>query len=133
MKKIAKRISFDFDGTLTELNVQRFCYSLLKQGCEVWITTLRCSPEEMRKRPEKRFFYDNKDLYKLAEDLGILPQHIQFCNETSYKVPQLIDKDFAFHLDDDPFIVSEIGKHLPHIIVDYNHANWRTHCLERLL
>ena len=127
-----KRVSFDFDGTLTERRVLNFAHELKTQGCELWITTLRHSHESMATLGITKF-YDNEDLFKIAKQLGIKTNHIQFCNETGYKLEYLIDKDFRFHLDDDRYIIHSIGQHLPHIIVDCYDPNWKIQCLERLV
>ena len=36
-----KKVSFDFDGTLSRLDVQKYAKSLIEQGFEVWIVTSR--------------------------------------------------------------------------------------------
>ncbi len=127
-----KRVSFDFDGTLTEQRVLQFAKKLRDEGYELWITTLRHSDENMAALGIKTF-YNNEKLFKIAKQLGIKTNHIQFCNETGYKLEYLIDKDFRFHLDDDRYIIHSIGQHLPHIIVDCYDPDWRTQCLERLV
>ena len=125
-----KRVSFDFDGTLTDHRVEQFCSTLAAQGYEVWITTLRFADEHIDTLNYPS--YDNQEVYDCASRIGIKRQHIQFCNETGNKLPQLIDKDFAFHLDDDPYIIRAITQIMPHIIVDVCKPGWEKQCLERL-
>ena len=127
-----KRVSFDFDGTLTERRVLQFAKKLRDEGYELWITTLRHSDESIAALGIKTF-YNNEKLFKIAKQLRIKANHIQFCNETGYKLDYLIDKDFSFHLDDNAQIIHALAQHLPHIVVDCCEPNWRAQCLERLV
>ena len=92
-----KRVSFDFDATLSRVDVQIFARSLVKQGYEVWIVTSRPDVyvgELQHTQP------DNGDLYSVAADVGIKPEHIYF---TCYGLKSnfLDGNEFLFHLDDD--------------------------------
>jgi len=39
------KVSFDFDGTLSKKDVQKFAKELVEEGHEVWIVTSRFSNE----------------------------------------------------------------------------------------
>ena len=86
------KVSFDFDSTLDIPSVQKFAKKLVRKGVEVWIVTSRVS--ERWGNPNW-----NKDLFKIAEDIGIKTNHIHF-TEGSDKWIYLKGKDFLFHLDD---------------------------------
>jgi hypothetical protein len=128
-----QEVSFDFDGTLDLPEVQEFCRTVIAYGCEVWITTLRYTDEVMAARHRKKQYvgYDNAELYAICADLGIPRSRIIFCNETS-KNKALLQHNFAFHLDNDPYILFEIAHDLPHIGVNVTQPRWQQKCLEKL-
>ena len=76
------KVSFDFDGTLSETHVQNYARELIERGIEVWIVTSRF--ENAEKYAE--FFgtigisYDHKDLEEVTKDLGIPKDQIIFTN-----------------------------------------------------
>jgi hypothetical protein len=86
------KVSFDFDSTLDIPSVQKFAKKLVRRGIEVWIVTSRVS--ERWGNPDW-----NKDLFKIAEDIGIKTNHIHF-TEGGDKWNFIKRSGFLFHLDD---------------------------------
>lgn len=96
-----KKVSFDFDGTLTKPAIEQYAKRLIELNIEVWICTSRLSPE---KAPTKEF---NDDLFLVADRIGIKRSNIIFtCHED--KSEFLNRKGFSFHLDDDNIELSFI-------------------------
>lgn len=95
-----KKVSFDFDSTLDREDVQKVAKRLVELGFEVWIVTSRVSDETLK----VRFLHTppnwNKDLFDVADALGIRRSQIKF-TEFEDKIGFLKDKNFLFHLDDD--------------------------------
>ena len=89
------RLSFDFDSTLTVDVVQNLAKTFVENGHEVWIVTSRF--EHCDSSGNK---VTNKELFEIADEVGITRDHIHFCN-MSDKYEFLKDKEFLFHLDDD--------------------------------
>ena len=127
------KVSFDFDGTLTLNAVQVFCEKLIAKKHEVWITTYRYDDANIAERARQNLpvFYNNERLYAVTDELMIPRRRIIFTNQTS-KVPFLIGHNFAFHLDDDPFMIKDIAEILPHIIVNVLDTSWKRQCLKKL-
>ena len=127
-----KKVSFDFDSTLDIPKIQKFAKKLVKKGVEVWIVTSRVSA---------RFGNPNwnRDLYKVAEDIGIRTMNIHF-TEGDDKWKFLKDKGFAFHLDDDCIeleLLEENTDVTPVCHFDWGQrfggkAEWKNRCLESL-
>jgi len=86
---MVKRISFDFDGTLTEQHIQLVAKRAIQDGHKVYITTARFA--------HKSFPFINKDLLGIAEELGIPTSRIRFTEGTE-KNEWL--HDFDIHFDD---------------------------------
>jgi len=91
------KISFDFDGTLSRKDVQKYAKILILIGHDVYITTSRCDSENKVYYSIK---YDNSDLFSVAETLGIKKENI-FFTAGCFKNKYLIDNKFEIHFDDD--------------------------------
>lgn len=91
-----KKVSFDFDGTLSRHDVQAWAKEFIKKGFEVWIVTSRSKDA-----------WNNSDLYEIANELGIPLERIIF-TEFEFKYNFFVGKDFIFHLDDDWIELKEI-------------------------
>lgn len=102
-----KRGSFDFDSTMSQKQVQKIAKQLIKNGVEVWIVT---------RRGEDR---DNRDLFEVAENLGIT--NIHFTNFKD-KWEFFKDNNFLFHLDDDVIELSMIKSYTK--ITTICHCGW---------
>ena len=110
------KVSFDFDSTLTLPQIQELAKRHIHFGDEVHITTSRSEKWEwVGVNPNH-----NKDLFELAEDLGI--QYIHFTNHDD-KVNHL--KDFDIHYDDDEHEIDLITRsNLKCIGVLVNYKNY---------
>ena len=99
-----KRVSFDFDHTLSTLEAQCLAYSLIQLGVEVWVCTARCASEDK--------MYDNwgnEDLFSVTDSLDIPRNRIIFCNYEE-KRPFLEAEGFIWHLDDDNMVVRSLNR-----------------------
>jgi len=83
------KVSFDFDSTISQPVIQKIAKFFIDSGHEVWIVTSRMDKPSW-----------NKDLFKVAEELGIFKSRIYFTNG-EFKWRFFKDKDFIFHFDDD--------------------------------
>lgn len=94
------KVSFDFDSTLTESDVQKLAKELLSLNYDVYIVTSRVDDVYAKEMNWWWVEKQNKQLYDLAEELGIKRENIVF---TQYidKIEYLKDKNFIFHIDDD--------------------------------
>lgn len=103
------KISFDFDSTLAETRIQRLCKKLIEDGHDIWITTSRPLWVGINNTVK----VENRDLFKVAKDLGIIEEKIQFT--------QGVDKwkfldGFDIHFDDDRIEVELIEENLPNCV-----------------
>jgi len=103
-------VSFDFDDTLSRLNVQEYAKELIDRGIEVHITTIRF--EDPKRYP---WFRASKltekeahsDLFRVANRLGI--DVINFTN-FEYKHKFFEDSNYLLHIDDNEEEKSLMGK-----------------------
>lgn len=93
-----KKISFDFDSTLTKPCIQRFAKKLIQEGYEIFIITTRCASTY-------GMLYDNSDLFEVSDRIGVKRCNIIF-TQANYKY-KYIDNTFLFHIDDD---INELNK-----------------------
>jgi hypothetical protein len=123
-----KKISFDFDSTLSRTDVQEFAKSLISEGFDVWIVTSRFDDNTAE---EKNWWWikkNNKELYDIAESCGIKKENIIFTQMID-KIEFLKDKGFLFHLDDDELeieFIKESGDSCEGIWVELK--DWKEKC-----
>lgn len=98
-----KKVSIDFDSTLTMQHVEDFAKSLLLKGIEVHITTSRFEVGKKKFLSETH----NDDLFNVADRLGIPKEHIHFTNMDD-KYNHL--DGFIWHLDDDWIELDLLGE-----------------------
>ena len=101
-----KKVSFDFDDTLSFESVQDYAKKLIAEGVEVHITTSRYEnisdyPKDFLENWEKTYGKKatTNDLFDIATELGIPKERIHFTN-MQYKSEFLTDQNFVWHLDD---------------------------------
>jgi hypothetical protein len=100
-----KRISFDFDETLDRADVFRIAQQISKH-VEIWIVTSRCTEEEFKKI---NLYYNNNDLYDVANKLNIPNERIVFTNLTSKSTFfNKTNLKFVAHLDNDDIELLDI-------------------------
>jgi len=93
------KISFDFDSTLSRKSVRKVAKELIARGDEVHIVTARFK-DSSRYADVKWKLEDNKDLFKIADRLGIKRENIHFMNMQDKSIFFLENPDFVVHLDD---------------------------------
>ena len=127
-----KKISFDYDGTLSRTDVQSFAKSLVENGHDVWIVTSRIATEPALKKGWYWIEKQNEELYGVAEKCGIPKDKIVFTEHVD-KIVFLKDKGFTFHLDDDEhelmMILNSKDRCLP---LNVNHFEWEENCKDLL-
>lgn len=127
-----KKVSFDYDATLSRKDVQKFAKELVEQGVDVWIVTSRTSTEDIVARNWTWCLNQNEIVFEVAEQCGIPKENIVFTDHID-KINFLAGKDFLFHLDDDEHELMEIvrsgDKCSP---LHANHFSWKENCVEVL-
>jgi len=97
------KVSFDFDHTLTNPKYFEIAKKFVALKADVYITTSRFSDSLGKKLP-----YDNREVFKVAKELGIPSQKVRFTNgQDKY----LFLKDFDMHFDDDEHETTLINEH----------------------
>lgn len=117
------KVSFDFDGTLTRIDVQRYARLLIKKGYEVHIVTSRHLEHDL-------FGKEHKDLFDVANKVGVNRDNIHFLNCSDKSIFFIDNPDFIFHLDDDWFVVDDINEHCKIISVCILTGSWSLRCDE---
>jgi hypothetical protein len=121
-----KKVSFDFDGTLSNTDIQAYASRLIRRGFEVWICTCRM---EDNKAPSPNWNYD---LFEVAGELGIKRENIIFCN-LSDKASFLANKDFIFHIDDDLTELSNLKDTDVIPVSVFGNKNWEQDCEKAIM
>ena len=108
-----KRVSFDFDSTLSLKSVQDYAESLINKGYDLWVVTSRV-PDGSDPKWKIRGMWieiDNSDLFEVTDRLGIKRDQIIF---TSYRMKSEVMNEmgleFLFHLDDDWVELNHINR-----------------------
>jgi hypothetical protein len=127
-----RKVSFDFDSTLSRKDVQDFAKKLVNEGYEVWIVTSRFDDETGMSKNWHWIKDQNQNLFNIASECGIKMDNIKFtCMEP--KIKFLENKGFIFHLDDDDIELMDIfesnkfdqSKCFP---VHVEHFEWKETC-----
>jgi hypothetical protein len=134
------RVSFDFDDTLTEEGVWQYAADLVKKGVDVWIVTARLDDEQIMKRFGKEFggkIYvpsnaGNRDLYKLADEIGISVSNIKFTNLAGKGKWFKKHPNFEWHLEDSPKQIFDIENESSVPAINVLSRNWKEQCEELL-
>jgi hypothetical protein len=104
------KIAFDYDDTLTQLDVFTFAKRLISCGHDVWIMTARIEKDDEYTTQCKKYGIipddgRNADLFKVAKKLGVPREKIIFTNlqdkSTFYKEHEfdlLFDDDDGWHI-----------------------------------
>lgn len=123
------KVSFDFDDTLIHDEVQDYAARLTDDpDIEVWIVTARISPENVPAGIKAIYIKKNKDLFDVAERLGIPEERIVFMGFTD-KYEFFKDKGFLWHIDDDEMELRLIDRYTETFGVTYVvNNNWYDKC-----
>ena len=130
-----KKVSLDFDATLSRTDVQRFAKEIIHLA-EVWIVTSRMSPEYAKENMGSETYIrvdkQNRKLFRIADNIGIKREHIVFTAHTD-KINFLEGKNFTFHLDDDPDELMEILNSKDTCKpINVEHMDWEQDCKKLL-
>lgn len=126
-----KKVSLDFDATLSRTDVQRFAKEIMHLA-EVWIVTSRCTTEYAMEKGWHWVDKQNRKLFRIADNIGIKREHIVFTNHTD-KIIFLEGKNFTFHLDDDPDELMEILNSKDTCKpINVEHMDWEQDCKKLL-
>lgn len=124
-----KKVSFDFDSTLSRQDVQEYAKSLVDAGHEVWIVTSRYDNTTIASSNRHLWMIEwNDRLFEVADKCGIKRDNIIFTCMIS-KVEFLRNEGFLFHLDDDDVELEEIAQSSdPCVPIQVFDANWKDTC-----
>jgi len=132
------RVSFDFDDTLTEDGVWQYAINLIKRGVDVWIVTARLDDENVAKKYGQKIgnhiyippFAGNKDLYKLADEIGIPRSNIKFTNLAGKGKWFKKHSNFEWHLEDSPKQIFDIENVSNVPVINPLSHDWKSKCEE---
>ena len=96
------KISFDFDSTLSETEMQELATKFLKSGAEIFVTTSRTDYQDGLE-------FSNSDLFEVTDRIGIKRENITF---TKYDDKYKFVKDYDLHFDDDEVEMELINRFL---------------------
>jgi len=128
---VGKKISFDFDGTLSDdfdgtfnrqkNEIKNICSQLIKLGNDVCIITKRFSP----KYKEEGLINEHLEVYAMAEELGIPSNKVYFTNR-EMKVEHLEKLKIDIHFENSEIEISIIESSLSNItIIHVEDPYWR--------
>jgi len=127
-----KKISFDFDGTLSRKDIHSFAREMALAGHEVWIVTSRYGDEEGMANNWHWIPGQNEKVFATAKDIGIPEDRIVFTNMRP-KIEFLEGKGFAFHIDDDVEELMDIMSSKDECVpINANHSDWEHFCREEI-
>lgn len=121
-----KKVSFDYDGTLSNIQVQFFAKDLIEKKYDVWIITGRMQNVEL----ENGIW--NSDIYKTIELLNI-PRNRVIFTEMQLKYKTIFENNFIFHLDDNKEEIEMINENTKCIGIYYDKKGlWKRKCKKAL-
>ncbi|MCA4782338.1 hypothetical protein IF125_08675 [Empedobacter stercoris] len=126
-----RKVSFDFDGTLTEKIVQDYAKYLINKGFHIYVCTFRTKEynDKLFKIVDKSTPANN-DLYKITDLLKIPRENIIF-TEMDLK-SKFLDESFICHLDDDWTVIKDLEKNSKVNPIDVMQPKWKIQCNEIL-
>ena len=108
-----KKVSFDFDSTLSLKSVQDYAELLILKGYDLWVVTSRV-PDGSDPKWKIRGMWieiDNSDLFEVTDRLGIKRDQIIFTSHRmKSEVMNEMGLEFLFHLDDDWVELNHINR-----------------------
>lgn len=102
-------ISFDFDSTLSDFEVQKVARGLLNDGYNIIVTT---------SRSEER---DNTDLEEVVDNVGI--DSVTYTNHNDKHI-YLKDSDVDVHVDDDKVELFLLQQYTSVVPIDVKNSDW---------
>lgn len=118
-----KKVSFDFDSTLSTIEVQKFAQELISKDIDVHIVTSRFEKHKYNVN-------HNDDVFEIADLIGIPICNIHFMNMVDKFEFFKRNDGFIFHLDDDFIEIELIQEHCSdvHGICLDLQPNWKELC-----
>ncbi len=125
-----KKVSFDYDETLSEEKVEYFARELVDFGYDVYIITARPSDEQWLKSFNGALVTSNfnDDIWETCERINIPKEKVIF---TAYsdKIDFIKDKGFIFHLDDSELELKLISDSDDSCVpINVKNKDWETQC-----
>lgn len=141
LENVRKRVSFDFDSTLSIASIQEYAKMLIDKGIEVWIVTRRYDSEdkytldflkEIQVEPDE-LKKQHAELFEIADRLGIKREHIVFMNMNPKYLFFKDNPDFVWHLDDDWTENLHITEFTTvKAVTWFGNRDWKTQCSRML-
>ena len=127
-----KKVSFDFDSTLSLKSVQDYAELLILKGYDLWVVTSRV-PDGSDPKWKIRGMWieiDNSDLFEVTDRLGIKRDQIIFTSHRmKSEVMNEMGLEFLFHLDDDWVELNHINRETgTKGISCFGSGNWKAKC-----
>lgn len=119
-----KRVSVDFDFTLTTFAVKEYVKELIERGFEVHIVTSR-PPDNITVYVGTHF---NQDLHKVAEKLLIPKSNIHFLNFRNKYLFFQENPGFLWHLDDSDYELNLIKLNCKTPGIRVYQKDWKIRC-----
>lgn len=126
-----KKVSFDFDDTLSLLSVQKYAKELTDKGYDVHIVTSRF--ENIDDYLPVVWPDGHTDLYKVAKELNISKEKIHFTNKKHKYTFFMENEGFLWHLDDDFAELKKINKNTETVGISVNGSNYKNKCNKILI
>ena len=98
------KITFDYDGCLSQPKIQELAKKCISLGCQVHILTSRF---DCIRRLKFNDLKPNDDIYQTAEEVGVKPSRIAFTNQEK-KWIHLLDTGVHIHIDDDVQVIKDL-------------------------
>lgn len=118
-------VTFDFDGTLSREDVQKYALQLLNKGVDVWVLTSRYCELTKHLYPHNPTL---DDLWVVVEKLKI-PKHKVIFTRMLPKADVLENTKVLWHLDDDSFELDEINKRCKTVGISvFGSSKWKSKC-----
>ena len=129
-----KRVSFDFDSTLSLKSVRDYAESLINKDYDLWVVTSRFPDGSDPKYKLHGMWVpiDNSDLFEVTDMLGIKREQIIF---TSHKLKSEVMNEmrleFLFHLDDYWVEINHINRETKTIGIScFGNSGWKKNAIK---
>jgi hypothetical protein len=126
------KVSFDFDGTLSEEEVQEYAKELMNKGLNVWVVTTRYDENHKYRYTMAQTLDEDplSDLWEVVDKLGIPRWKVRFTN-MQWKHTYLNKAGFLWHLDDNSEELTQAIKghidEMPYMVL-VEEDNWKEQC-----
>lgn len=91
-----KRISFDYDDTLSTKKGKELAQSLIDKGADIYIISAR---------------HDKAGMLKTANDLKIPVSRVYATGSNKAKIEKVLELKIFKHYDNNPDVIKELGVH----------------------